>query len=93
MYAKTGARAQPQELVEQHGPLVRRIAHHLLARLPSSVSVEDLIQSGMIGLLEAAASYRPDARCQLRDLRGHPHPWRDDRRGAPRRLVATLGAP
>ena len=57
MYAKTGARAQPQELVEQHGALVRRIAHHLLARLPSSVSVEDLIQSGMIGLLEAAASY------------------------------------
>ena len=31
MYAKTGARAQPQELVEQHGPLVGRIAHHLLA--------------------------------------------------------------
>ena len=59
MYEKTAARAQPQELLEQHGPLVRRIAHHLMARLPSSVSVEDLIQSGMIGLLEASASYDP----------------------------------
>jgi len=59
MYEKTAARAQPQELLEQYGPLVRRIAHHLMARLPSSVSVEDLIQSGMIGLLEASASYDP----------------------------------
>lgn len=57
MYAKTAERPQAQALVEQYGPLVRRIAHHLLARLPSTVNVEDLIQSGMIGLLEAGASY------------------------------------
>ncbi|MBP6382225.1 MAG: RNA polymerase sigma factor FliA [Pseudomonadales bacterium] len=57
MYTRTAARPQAHELLEQYGPLVRRIAHHLLARLPSSVDVEDLIQSGMIGLLEAAASY------------------------------------
>ncbi len=40
-------------LVEQHTPLVKRIAHHLLARLPANVSVEDLYQAGMIGLLDA----------------------------------------
>lgn len=57
MYTRTAARPQAHELLDQYGPLVRRIAHHLLARLPSSVNVEDLIQSGMIGLLEAAASY------------------------------------
>lgn len=57
MYAKTAERPQAHELVEQYGPLVRRIAHHLLARLPSTVNVEDLIQSGMIGLLEAGANY------------------------------------
>jgi RNA polymerase sigma factor for flagellar operon FliA len=57
MYAKSAERPQAHELVEQYGPLVRRIAHHLLARLPSTVNVEDLIQSGMIGLLEAAANY------------------------------------
>lgn len=46
------------ELIERHGPLVRRIAYHMLGRLPPSVSVEDLIQAGMIGLLEAAGSYQ-----------------------------------
>lgn len=45
------------ELVEKYAPLVKRIAHHLMARLPSSVVLEDLIQSGMIGLLEAARKY------------------------------------
>ena len=44
-------------LVEQHAPLVKRIAHHLLARLPSCVLVEDLVQAGLIGLLEAARNY------------------------------------
>ncbi len=45
------------QLVERHAPLVKRIAHHLMARLPASVIVDDLIQSGMIGLLEAARNF------------------------------------
>lgn len=45
------------EVVEQYAPLVKRIAHHLLLRMPASVQVDDLIQSGMIGLLEAARKY------------------------------------
>lgn len=45
------------DLVNQHAPLVKRIAHHLLMRMPSSVQLDDLIQSGMIGLLEAARKY------------------------------------
>jgi len=45
------------ELLEQHTVLVKRIAYHLLARLPASVIVDDLIQSGMIGLLEAANNF------------------------------------
>ena len=44
-------------LVTRHAALVKRIAHHLLARLPSHVDLDDLIQSGMIGLLEAAQKY------------------------------------
>lgn len=47
------------ELVERHSPLVKRIAYHLLARLPDSVLVDDLIQSGLEGLLEAANNYDP----------------------------------
>lgn len=46
-------------LVEQYAPLVKRIAHHLLARLPESVLADDLIQAGMVGLLEAARSFDP----------------------------------
>ena len=41
-------------LVEEHASLVKRIAYHLISRLPASVLVDDLIQAGMIGLLEAA---------------------------------------
>lgn len=44
-------------LLEQHTVLVKRIAYHLLARLPASIQVEDLIQSGMIGLFEAASNF------------------------------------
>jgi RNA polymerase sigma factor for flagellar operon FliA len=44
-------------LVRQHADLVKRIAHHLAARLPASVEVDDLIQAGVIGLLEAARNY------------------------------------
>jgi RNA polymerase sigma factor for flagellar operon FliA len=42
---------------EDYAFLVKRIAHHIMARMPSSVQVEDLIQSGMIGLLEALQKY------------------------------------
>lgn len=45
------------ELIEQHAPLVKRIAYHMIARLPASVDVEDLIQAGMIGLLDASHQY------------------------------------
>jgi len=43
--------------VERHAPLVKKIALHLLARLPDSVQLDDLMQAGMIGLLEAAQKY------------------------------------
>lgn len=45
------------ELVKNHANLVKRIAHHLKGRLPPSVQIEDLIQAGMIGLLEASKNY------------------------------------
>ena len=45
------------QLVEQHAGLVKRIAQHLKARLPANVLLDDLIQAGMVGLLEAARSF------------------------------------
>jgi RNA polymerase sigma factor for flagellar operon FliA len=48
------------ELVTQYAPLVKRIAYHLKARLPATVVVDDLLQAGMIGLLEASRKYDAD---------------------------------
>ncbi|WP_374013889.1 RNA polymerase sigma factor FliA [Pseudoxanthomonas koreensis] len=53
-------RASANDTVVRHSDLVRRIAHHLAARLPASVEIDDLIQSGMIGLIEASRSYDPE---------------------------------
>lgn len=55
--AAYGAADQLTQMIERHAPLVKRIAYHLLARLPASVLVDDLIQSGMIGLIEAAKNF------------------------------------
>ncbi len=45
------------DLVTKQAPLVKRIAYHLMCRLPPSVQADDLIQAGMIGLLEASRNY------------------------------------
>lgn len=57
MYAKVDTSLSKPDLIEQHAPLVKRIAFHLIARLPHTVDVEDLIQAGMIGLLDSAQHY------------------------------------
>lgn len=49
--------ANADEMVHEHLPLVKRIAHHIVARLPAHIEVDDLIQIGLIGLLEAAKHY------------------------------------
>jgi RNA polymerase sigma factor for flagellar operon FliA len=48
-----------EELVVKHGELVRRIAYHVVSRLPAHIEVDDLIQAGMIGLLNAAQNFTP----------------------------------
>jgi RNA polymerase sigma factor FliA len=45
------------DLVRQHGEMVRRIAWHVYSRMSSSIEVEDLIQTGLMALIEAAAGY------------------------------------
>jgi len=44
-------------LIHQHVPLVRRIAHHMIAKLPPNVELDDLIQVGLIGLSDALSRY------------------------------------
>ena len=55
-----GHQRDSDALVARHAGLVKRIAFHLAGRLPPSVDVNDLVQAGMIGLLEAAAHYTND---------------------------------
>ncbi len=43
--------------IEDYAPLVKRIAYHMMMRMPASVQVDDLIQAGMIGLIEASQKY------------------------------------
>lgn len=50
---------QDQWVVE-HAQLVNKIARHLIARLPAHFQLDDLIQAGMMGLLEAAHKYDSD---------------------------------
>lgn len=49
-----------EQLIIEHTDLVKKIAYHLIARLPAQISVDDLIQAGVIGLIEAARNYRSD---------------------------------
>ena len=56
MYTATGV-LERNHKIEKFVPLVRRMAHHLLARLPASVQADDLIQAGMIGLMDAAGRF------------------------------------
>jgi RNA polymerase sigma factor FliA len=55
--AGTTLTADQSILVEQMAPLVKRIAYHFMARLPASVHVDDLIQAGLMGLLDAAKNF------------------------------------
>lgn len=47
------------ELVLKHADLVKRIAYHVVSRLPARIEVDDLIQAGMIGLMNAAQNFTP----------------------------------
>nr|WP_275665758.1 RNA polymerase sigma factor FliA [Vibrio sp. Isolate30] len=56
-YNQRGNLDGQQAFFEKYSVLVKRIAHHLLGRLPPNVLVDDLIQAGMIGLIEAQQNY------------------------------------
>lgn len=56
MYTASGL-SDKEECLREYAPLVKRIAHHMMVKLPNSVEVDDIIQAGMIGLLDAAGRY------------------------------------
>ncbi|MGE5161287.1 MAG: RNA polymerase sigma factor FliA [Betaproteobacteria bacterium] len=46
-----------EDFVRQYAPLVRRLAHQMIARLPANVELDDMIQAGMMGLMDAAGRF------------------------------------
>ena len=56
-YNRQAGTPSPEELTTQHIPLVRKIAWHVHGRMSKSVELEDLIQIGMVALVEAAQNY------------------------------------
>ncbi|MFO7543174.1 MAG: RNA polymerase sigma factor FliA [Thiobacillus sp.] len=56
MYTATG-KSEKSDLLTDYMPMVKRLAHHMMGRLPPSVEEDDLVQAGMIGLLDAISRY------------------------------------
>jgi RNA polymerase sigma factor for flagellar operon FliA len=48
-----------EQMVLQYAPLIKYIASRLALRLPSHISMEDLISSGIIGLIDAVQKFDP----------------------------------
>ena len=64
MYTVIG-KADKNFLLTEHMPLVKRLAHQMKAKLPPSVEVDDLVQAGMIGLLDAINRYEENHGAQF----------------------------
>jgi RNA polymerase sigma factor FliA len=64
MYNAQGKISQA-EVLTKYAPLVRRLGLQLVAKMPASVDLDDLIQAGMIGLLDAAGRYKEDQGAQF----------------------------
>ncbi len=56
MYTATG-QIDREDYIKRYAPLVKRMASHLLAKLPASVEADDIIQAGLIGLMDAASRF------------------------------------
>lgn len=56
MYTSAGI-SDKDQCLKEHAHLVKRIAHQMMAKLPYSVQIDDIIQAGMLGLLDAASRF------------------------------------
>ena len=64
MYTASGT-LDKDHLVTHYAGLVRRIAQHMMVRLPPSVQIGDLLQAGYMGLMDAAARYQEEQGVQF----------------------------
>ncbi len=57
--APAGVPVSRDDLLQEYAPLVRRVAYKIAARLPHSVEIDDLISSGVLGLIDAVEKFDP----------------------------------
>src|ERR1700683_4349520 len=50
---------QKDKLIMEYAPLIKFIAQKIAVRLPSNIELDDLISSGVIGLMDAIEKYDP----------------------------------
>ncbi len=56
-YQKEQVPENPEQLLEEHLPLIRYHAEQLIRRVPGSVEIDDLINAGVLGLLDGASRF------------------------------------
>ena len=56
-YGRKGTASSPEQLARRYMPLVRKIAWHVHGRVSSAIEIEDLLQIGMVALVEAANGF------------------------------------
>lgn len=64
MYTSQGT-LDRRSAIERYGPMVRRVAAQMVAKLPSNVEMDDLVQAGMIGLMDAMTRYEASQGAQF----------------------------
>lgn len=57
MYTVNGKNDHKEQMLKAHVSLVRKLAYQLKAKLPPSVELDDLVQAGMMGLMDAINRY------------------------------------
>jgi len=65
MYTSTGIEKETNLMLTKHASMVKKIAYQLKAKLPPSVELDDLVQAGMIGLLDAINRYEDNHGAQF----------------------------
>ena len=83
MYTVHGKKDQKDEMLKKHAVLVKKLAFQLKAKLPPSVELDDLVQAGMMGLLDAINRYEDSHGAQFETYAGR-HDRVKDLAGAPR---------
>jgi len=66
MYKSDGKEDLKESLVHQYADLVKKMAYQIKSKLPANVEVDDLIQAGMMGLLDAAGKYQENQGAQFK---------------------------